>query len=321
MSKFWEGLTEGLGERWSAQELGSAFLFWFVGALAWAWHKTGFWQAGWARLTAQVQGIQDPAVYIVLALSGLLLLTVSSVVARWLQLPVLRLAEGYWPWPLRKARFKVAAWVGKRLAKREERWQELDEVAPERRTAEKQAEDARLDAALARYPVDGRRLMPTPLGNILRAAEEHPQVRYGLVTGVCWPRLWLVLPEGAQKALGEARHELNGAARLLFWSIVSLLWTVWAWWAVLVALALAAVAYWGMLQAAGAYGDLLRSAFDLHRFKLNEELRLPLPTTADHEEACGQQLSEYLFRGTVRDLVFAAPRRSRCPGPLPPPEA
>jgi hypothetical protein len=66
-----------------------------------------------------------------------------------------------------------------------------------RRTAEQKADYANLDAELAHYPVDPRRLMPLPVGNTLRAAEEYPQVRYGLATSACWPRLWLVMSQEA----------------------------------------------------------------------------------------------------------------------------
>lgn len=81
-TRFWEGLTEGLGERWSAQAFGATLLFWFGGALAWAWHEYGWWKDSWQALTAQVQGIQDPAVYLALTVGGLALLSVSSLIAR-----------------------------------------------------------------------------------------------------------------------------------------------------------------------------------------------------------------------------------------------
>lgn len=303
-TKFWDELAEGLAGRWAAQALGPALAFWGGGLLAWAWH-TGW---DWQQLVDLLVAIDHPAAYVALAVGGLLVLAASSVVISWLQLPILRLLEGYWPWPLRRLRFGLARWVAKRLETKEDAWQDLAAIKPEDRSAEEQEKYARLDAQLARYPVDPRHLMPTRLGNVLRAAEEYPQVRYGLVMGVCWPRLWLALPKEPQETLSQARQKLNGAARLFAWGLLFAVWVVWAWWAVPVALVVAAAAYWGMLHAAGAYGDLLRSAFDLYRFTLYEEVRWPLPQAPELEVVMGRRLSEYLFRGTGgQGLAFVRP--------------
>jgi len=305
-AKFWEGLTEGLGDRWAAQELGPALAFWLGGLLAWVWHR--YYLNSWRKIVDWVTGIDNTAACIALAVGGLLVLAVSSVMVKWLQLPMLRLMEGYWPWPLRGPRFWLARLWEKHAQRKDDEWQKLAKIEPEKRTAEQQAEYARLDAKLARYPVDTRRLMPTPLGNLLRAAEEYPYVRYRLAMSVCWPRLWLVLPEGTQSTLVETRQKLNGATRLFLWGLAFFVWTVWAWWAVLVALAVIIAAYWAMLQTAGVYGDLLCAAFDLHRFALYKELHWPLPLTPADEEKHGQQLSEYLFRGTGGNHIqFAHP--------------
>jgi hypothetical protein len=107
--------------------------------------------------------------------------------------------------------------------------------------------------------------MPTLLGNLLRAVEEYPGRRYGLDAVVCWPRLYLLLPEATQKEIGAVRERLNESTRLLAWSLLFLVWTIWQWWALL-GLVVAWLAYRGMVIAAGVYGDLVRAAFDLHRF-------------------------------------------------------
>jgi hypothetical protein len=65
----------------------------------------------------------------------------------------------------------------------------------------------------------------------------------------------------------------------------------------LLGLATAWLAYRGMIVAAGVYGDLVRSAFDLHRFDLYRALAWPLPENLDNERQLGMQLTTYLFRG------------------------
>ena len=145
--------------------------------------------------------------------------------------------------------------------------------------------------------------MPTKLGNILRAAENRPSERYGLVTTICWPCLWLLLPDDTKKEITEARATLDTAARIIFWSILFLVWTFWAWWVPLVTIVVAFWAYRWALSAAEVYGDLLEAAFDLHRFSLYEALRFPSPNDTSEEKKRGEQLTAYLFYGLVAEPV------------------
>lgn len=307
-TKFWEKLGEELAGRWASQTLGPMLAFWGGGILAWVWHSS----QGWQQLEGQLAAIDTPAAYVTLAVGGLFVLAASSSIMGWLQRPVLRLLEGYWPWPFRKLRFGLARWREKRLEGKEKRWQELADVAPEKQTPEQQSEYARLDAELARYPVDPRRLLPTTLGNLLRSAEEYPQVRYGLGMSVCWPRLWLTTPKETQETLAQARQKLNSAVHFFAWGALFAVWTAFAWWAILVALAVSVAAYWAALQAAGTYSDLLRSTFDLYRFNLYEQARWPLPPSPTGEKDHGEELSEFLFRGTADgDVRFTHPDKDQ----------
>jgi hypothetical protein len=115
--------------------------------------------------------------------------------------------------------------------------------------------------------------MPTQFGNILRPAEERPKNQYGLDTFICWPRLWLLLPDSVKTELTEARMTLNIGARIWLWSLLFLLWTPLAWWAIPAGILSAYLAYRWLLNAAIIYGDLLESAFDLYRLELYKSLR------------------------------------------------
>jgi len=73
------------------------------------------------------------------------------------------------------------------------------------------------------------------------------------------------------------------------------------------------------IQAAASYGDLLRAAFDLHRFDLYRALHWPLPerwlhekpTPLDQPDTMGQSLSQFLHRGLgVADVLYVHPARS-----------
>jgi hypothetical protein len=242
-------------------------------------------------------------VYILLAFCGLLILTASSALVERLQLPVLRVLEGYWPRPLHWLQIAMARRKRKHVDKLEERWQALAQIPSEKRTPWQQAEFVRLDARLATFPLDPRRMMPTRLGNIMRAAEDHAYVRYGLSADVCWPRLWLALPPETQETLSHARQKLDTAVHLFIWGLLFVVWAVWAWWVIVVALITVVVAYVSTLQAAAVYGELLRSVFDLYRFDLYEQLKWPLPETVGSEIAAGKRLTEYLFRGTSAEEI------------------
>ena len=298
MESFWKKVGEALAGEWGARLLAPAFAFWGGGLLAWAFRY------GWGSLIAWWAARSAPE-QVALLVGGLLLVAFSAVVVEWAQDGVLRLAEGYWPRPFSGLRFALARRWEKKVQRMEARWQELADRCggdPEGHTGgvpllspPERAEYARLDALRLRLPADPGRLMPSLIGNLLRAAEEHPWVRYGLEAGVCWPRLWLLLPKEVREEVAAARGRLNEAARLMAWGLLFVVWTGWAWWAAPVGLVVAGLAWRGMVQAALVYGDLVRAAFDLYRLALYDQLGRPRPE--GEEKEAGRQLTGYLARG------------------------
>jgi hypothetical protein len=148
-------------------------------------------------------------------------------------------------------------------------------------------------------PREDHDIMPTRLGNILRAAERRPGDRYGLDAILCWPCLWILLPEPVKKDIQDARTELNNAVRLFLWSTLFLVWTIWTWWAIPISLIAAAFAYCWTLDAAEVYATLIEATFDLHRHLLYQALRWELPKDPQEERRVGQQLTNYLWLGKV----------------------
>jgi hypothetical protein len=53
------------------------------------------------------------------------------------------------------------------------------------------------------------RLLPTALGNILRAGEDITTDRYGLDAVVVWPRLYPLLPKELKSILNDLRNQLD----------------------------------------------------------------------------------------------------------------
>ena len=154
--------------------------------------------------------------------------------------------------------------------------------------------------------------MPTKLGNILRAVENHAYERYGLATHISWPHLWLLLSDSTKKEIAEARATLDTAARIFLWSLLFLVWTIWAWWVPLVTLAIAIWAYRWALSAARVYGDLLEAAYDLHRLELYEALRFLPPKDTAVEKAKGEELTTYLLYGRLaKPIIFHHPNDTK----------
>jgi hypothetical protein len=303
LETLWDKVGEELAGKWTAQALLPAFAFWGGGLLAYAWRHD------WKIITAWWDA-RAPQEQVAIVIGALILIALSAQVMQRLQGTIVRIAEGYWPWPLRWLRFQLARLWRWRMSRKYERWNELANKChgqPDQLQPEERAEFARLDMALGRFPVDPARAMPTRLGNVLRAAEEYPQVRYGLSANVCWARLWLLLPEETRTDISGAHEQLNEAAQLCGWSLLFVVWAAWVWWAPLVGLVVASLAYRGMVMAALVYGELMRAAFDLHRFDLYERLRWKPPQTPDAEDALGMQVTEYLHRGTAPpNLAFEA---------------
>ncbi|MBW4475139.1 MAG: hypothetical protein KME45_32880 [Stenomitos rutilans HA7619-LM2] len=309
-TKLLESLGGKLAEQWVANLLTPAFVFWLGGLAAWiqkfGWHPLEQW------FTQLVEPLQIAILFV-----GLLVVLVTAFAIQKLDLTVLRFFEGYWStWmnPLRRWLLKQQR---KKLVRLDQRWQALAIKRDQLRQAQQDLTLEDLDELLAidwqlrQAPSQPERLMPTKLGNLLRAAETRPTEKYGLDAIICWSRLWLVLPDTIKKELQEARADLNTAARIWLWGVLFWVWAVWVWWAIPVGLLVAWFAYVWMLEAAATYSDLLESVFDLHRLTLYKSLQFPVPKNPAEEKQLGQELTEYLWRGSDRPYPeFTQPPKS-----------
>lgn len=292
-SKFLEGMTGKVAEQWVTNLLTPAFVFWLGGLAAY------IYCFGWNRLKTSV--LQQPQSFQVgLLIVGLIVLVTSAAIVQKGDRVMLRFLEGYWPpWLKRLRRFRTKRYL-KQWQKNCDRWSELYgaiKVKGEKTlTAEELNEYAHLDWLIVHSPSEENQFMPTRLGNLLRAAEYRSRERYGLDAIVCWPRLWLLLPDSTRKALHEARTALNMAVCACLWSLLFLIWTFLAWWVPLLALPAAWVSYRMALSAAAVYVDLLESTFDVHRHLLYQALRVQLPKNPIREAEDGKKLTQYLWR-------------------------
>ncbi|HEX8360254.1 MAG TPA: hypothetical protein VF613_09105 [Longimicrobium sp.] len=240
--------------------------------------------------------------------------------------PLVRLYQGY-PW-----RF---SWLGQWAVAREQRRREW---ADSRRTRLRDLVDeireenpnhpvlARLEPwrtrvalrATNEYP-GPEEVLPTRLGNAIRSSEEYPRAVYGISTLSLWPRLGAVMSKEALALLDESKAAFDFMINACFLSgllsgsifVAGLLvpariqWTEW-----LIQVAVAGMAsrvfYVGSVRTAVAWGDQVKSAFDLFRWDLLKKLGyLGTPDNPEEERKLWEQIS--------RRIIYGNPPASRPP--------
>jgi hypothetical protein len=240
-----------------------------------------------------------------LGVGEIVLLTVAvtlvAVLLMPLQLAMMRVLEGGWPDALGAGlarRFQL--WRKSRLARAAELPQ-LREQLTDTVVQQAGAAGARLRR---RFPLPDHLVRPTALGNALSAMEDTAGRDYGLDAVIVWPRLYAVLGDKIRAVVDDRRDVLDGAGRMAVTAAITaltalvLLWGS-GWWLALVLIPalIGAVAYAGAVAAAVAYGEAVRSSFDLHRFDLLTSLKLALPHTRDQEREVNQALCDMWRQG------------------------
>ncbi|CAM5322915.1 hypothetical protein [Streptomyces avidinii] len=250
------------------------------------------------------------------ALAGLALLLAAGLLASALsgcRTAICRLFEGYW------TGFAAEAALRQGVAWHRRRCDALHRAPVSR------------DGALSRYPLPTRPedFRPTRLGNVLRSAEQYPQVRYSMDAVVVWPRLYQILPDPMTATLAAARADLDAGLGLsvlclLFGVVgaVEVLWEQgpWSWFLVLWwgGCFAAYLAYRSALAGASVYAQHVRVAFDLHRYDLIRQLGDEPPSSPEEERDYWYRLCQFWHRGIPRDHVrLPAASGSPLPAPVP----
>jgi len=267
-----------------------------------------------------------------------------------LHIPLIRFFEGYWliapvrplrsaPWPqgdgykhgiratLGRALDRVRWEIGRgRLAygtKRQARW-----ICDRARLVAIKA-DPSLERTLAardltkRFPPADDLVLPTELGNVIRAFETHPRERYGLDGIAIWPRIAAILSEKERLDIDEVTTDvafwINGL--VIVGVFGSLLFAERLWhrpggaivtFAIEIAVVISVTVigtfiYRQLISAAIRWGEPVRAAFDGHRLELYDRLGVRRPVTADDDKVVGDAINRMLVFGEpLPDRVRAA---------------
>jgi len=307
LTALWEGAASRLADRWAAVPI-PALMFWLGGLAAWAYHRGGLHALATPTDWLDRQSTTTQVTVIVTVLLGV---AASGVVVAWAATPVLRLLEGYWPTWTSPVRRRLAGWLAGRAAAEAPAWQTAFARVrpPATPTATELAAYTRLERRRRRRPSAAVYFLPTPLGNILRAAERRPVDKYGLDTVALWPRLWPALPETTRADLLAARASLDNAVTAAVWGVLFCAFAPFTLLVIPAGLAVAVVAVAVVMPGrAQIFGDLVEAAYDQHRIVLYQQLRWPLPANPRHEREEGRRLTEYLWRGSDDDTpTFTTP--------------
>lgn len=260
----------------------------------------------------------------------------TSVAAIWLfsillmafNRPVVRLIEGYGErnpirlllQPLQEEKFRDQA---------EPQLRKLNSVLDARRQGAPESEEFYpydIWLAVNNYPEELDLVLPTRLGNIMRAYERYSDVVYGIESIVAWPRLLMIIPEQARERIREAEALFQFSVNTLFMSVITLIMSgamiinlmyhrgvgnsvsVTSWPMIILVLTSAgffASFSWSWLlpETARQRGEQVKSAFDLYRGKLAEALGFQLPTTESEERKMWELISRRMLMRVAEDRL------------------
>jgi hypothetical protein len=270
-----------------------------------------FWAAGLAVYGA-AREITEPLdlwhsqpteVQVILLAGALLWVTLFAYLLANFSTALTRLFEGYWVhWPLTWLRTPRQAFYEERF-----RYLATELGGPG-------AMDPRKRQGLERewlllFPQGRERekaVLPTRLGNILRAAEIYPLARYGADAVILWPRLVPFFPAEFNEALNGAQTAMEV---MLVLSALSFIFSVIAC-TLLAALTfnvglflvctagflLAWICYRNSLHGALGYAELIKTAFDLYRGKLLEGLGSKPLSDPKEERKTWDGISQKIYR-------------------------
>jgi hypothetical protein len=257
-----------------------------------------------------------------LLLAALVALAFVAYTIHNLQLPIVRLFEGYWRWwPLSRLRER-------RRAHYRAEWDylkyrqgviddELNSAPKDQQNELGFAVNELYDDWLFNYPPPGFReqVLATRLGNVLRASEIYAFARYGIDSTVLWTRLRSLLNDETAEALQDAKIAMDFMLLMTLYAFAFTGWwfpylavTTDDWRLVLLAtigFPLAWLCYGTAVQSAIAYGQQIRVVFDLYRRDLLTALQLKVPVEPEKERLLWTDLSYFFQRNIPLDSARA----------------
>ncbi len=265
-----------------------------------------------------------------------LLVLFISILLMSLNWSILRFFEGYWRFELGRRVLDLTYKWNYHYVKR---WRKLrdkiDGLTQERDDCLKQgkpflnrSERQRVIVYFAeRFPSKKELVLPTKLGNAIRAFEDYPRVMYGIESITGWSRLNAVIPKEYRELMDEARADMSFWLNLLFIDLVLLTGYLVAALvrrkcpeALLVLPALVLLPFFLSAQtttAAIGWGEWVKAAFDLFLPDLREKLGYPKPPGLKEDRELWIAFSQAITfrqREALEDIAKYRERHSEAEG-------
>lgn len=237
---------------------------------------------------------------LLLVLGGLILVMVLSYLIYNFQYSITRLFEGYWP------RMRLLDMLrNSRIELYRQRWKYLD---TQKQPASASMRKNEIEAEQLTYyppPIHLDKMMPTRIGNILRASELYAYDHYGIDSVIIWTRLRPLLPDEVVLPLADSKTASNFMLSMsvfsvtftLIWCPVLALFT--SRWELFLLCALgwpfAWICHHSAVQSELAYSEQLKAVFDLHRYDLLKALNRPIPLNDKAEREEWEHLAQFFY--------------------------
>ena len=228
---------------------------------------------------------------------------VLALLLSGLNYPLTRWAEGY---PLMRLRWPVVKLVPTAaVALQGLSYERLAKKRTSAKTSEGEKDRAawQLDQF---FPKDKADLLPTRIGNAMRAYEQHSNNRWGLDGVTSWPRIQALLSDSERESLVDAKIDLyvflNAAVLALGVGVClvvdkQLYKPATSAGLYLIPFAVAYLFYRAAIGPAVRRGACVRSGADLHRLELYEKLGFRKPASFAEEKAIAERISQLLLYG------------------------
>jgi len=158
------------------------------------------------------------------------------------------------------------------------------------------------------FPRERADLLPTRVGNAIRAFEQHSNTRWGLDGVTVWPRIEAMLTSDERELQIDAKINfyvfINGTIGAVFVGVCLVVdqavystHSGWFWLWCVVSFLVAYLLSRAAIGPAIDWGDTVRSSIDLHRLDLYEKLGVRAPTSFRDERELAVKVNKALLYG------------------------